>query len=125
MTANIWQKLKYENKPFTVLAPLEDVTDFVFRQIVAETCKPDLMFTEFTNTDALASEEGYKRQIHNFKFSEIQRPIIAQIWGTNPENFKKAAQIAQKFKFDGIDLNMGCPVKDVLKQGACSALIAN
>src|SRR5258708_39830144 len=118
---NIWQQLKVKPKPFTILASLEDVTDFVFRQIVAETCKPDLMFTEFTNTDALASV-GYDRVIHNFKFSQEQRPIIAQIWGTNPENFKKAAKIAQEFEFDGIDLNMGCPVRDVLAQGACSAL---
>ncbi len=119
---NFWQKLP---KPFVALAPMEDVTDFVFREIVAtELPRPDVMFTEFTNVDALNSE-GFKKTIHRFKFSDKQRPIVAQIWGTRPENFLKSAKIASSLGFDGVDINMGCPVKDVVKFGACSALINN
>jgi nifR3 family TIM-barrel protein len=119
---SFWQKLP---SPFTVLAPMEDVTNFAFREIVStQLPKPDVLFTEFTNVDALCSE-GYQKTIHRFKFSNNQRPIIAQIWGTKPENFERAAKIAADFKFDGIDINMGCPVKAVVKTGACSALINN
>ena len=122
MNNNFWQKLP---KPFVALAPMEDVTDFVFREIVATTLpRPDVMFTEFTNVDALSSS-GYEKTIHSFKFSKEQHPIVAQIWGTNPEHFTKVAQIAEKFGFDGIDINMGCPVRAVIKNGACSALINN
>ncbi len=120
--SNFWKKLK---KPFTVLAPMENVTDFIFREIVTnELPKPDVMFTEFTNVDALNSN-GFEKTIHRFKFSKRQKPIVAQIWGTKPENFFKSAKIAKEMGFDGIDINMGCPVKAVVKIGACSALINN
>ncbi len=119
---NFWKKLP---KPFTVLAPMENVTDYVFREIVSNhLAKPDVMFTEFTNVDALNSN-GFERTIHRFKFSTTQRPIVAQIWGTNPDNFFKSSKIIEKLGFDGIDINMGCPVKAVVKIGACSALINN
>lgn len=119
---NFWQKLP---KPFSVLAPMENVTDFVFREIVSKYLpKPDVLFTEFTNTDALNSQ-GYDKTIHRFKFSKVQKPIVAQIWGNKPENFFKSAGLAQGLGFDGVDINMGCPVKDVIKTGACSALIDN
>lgn len=119
---NFWIKIP---KPFSVLAPMENVTDYVFREIMStEVPKPDVLFTEFTNVDALSSS-GYEKTIHRFKFSSKQHPIVAQIWGTNPEHFTKAAQIAEKLGFDGIDINMGCPVRAVIKIGACSALINN
>ena len=119
---NFWIKLP---KPFSVLAPMENVTDFVFREIVSkELPKPDVLFTEFTNVDALSSS-GYEKTVHRFKFSNEQHPIVAQVWGTNPDHFTKAAQIAEEFGFDGIDINMGCPVRAVIKIGACSALINN
>lgn len=120
--SNFWINLP---KPFSVLAPMENVTDFVFREIVSTILpKPDVLFTEFTNVDAL-NTEGFAKTIHRFKHSEAQHPIIAQIWGTNPEHFKKSAQIAEKMGFDGVDINMGCPVRAVIKIGACSALINN
>ena len=117
---NFWKTLK---KPFIALAPMEGVTDYVFREIVATKLpKPDVMFTEFTNVDALNSD-GFEKTISRFKFSKNQRPIIAQIWGTNLENFYKSAKLISKLGFDGIDINMGCPVHDVMKIGAGSALI--
>lgn len=120
--SNFWTKLP---KPFVALAPMEDVTDYVFREIVAtELPSPDIMFTEFTNVEALNSE-GFERTIPRFRFSEKQRPIVAQIWGMKPENYYKTAKMIVDLGFDGIDINMGCPDKAVVKIGACSALINN
>jgi len=118
---NIWETLK---KPILILAPMEDVTDTVFRQIIAELGKPDLFFTEFVNIDGLFSpgEEAVK---HRLKYTNKEKPLIAQIWGLNPQNYYKAGAYIKNLGFDGIDINMGCPVPKVVKQGACSALIKN
>lgn len=119
---NFWKKLP---KPFVALAPMEDVTDFVFREIVSLYLpKPDLMFTEFTNVEAINSA-GFDKTIYRFKFSNKQKPIVAQIWGLKPENYFKTAKLISDLGFDGIDINMGCPDKAVVKIGACSALINN
>jgi len=118
---NIWQTLP---KPFFVQAPMEDVTDTVFRRIIARCGAPDLYFTEFTSVDAICSK-GQARVMHRFKHTEIERPIIAQIWGMDPENYFTTAQMLQKMNFDGIDINMGCPVPAVIARGSCSALINN
>lgn len=119
---NFWRKLP---RPFTVLAPMENVTNFAFRQVVATKLpKPDVLFTEFTNVEALNSE-GFERTIPRFTLSMSQKPIVAQIWGTNPENYYKSAKLIEKLGFDGIDINMGCPDRAVVKIGACSALINN
>jgi nifR3 family TIM-barrel protein len=119
--ANFWQDLP---KPFLVLAPMEDVTDYVFREIVAKLPRPDVFFTEFTNADGLLSK-GRQKLIRKFQYSESQRPIVAQIWGKNPENLFKAAELISDLKFDGVDINMGCPVKTVVKKGAGAGLIGN
>jgi len=118
---NIWTKLK---KPFFCLAPMEDVTDSAFRQMVTKLGKPDIFFTEFLNTDALNSE-GAQRVIHRFVYKKNEHPIIAQIWGKNPENYMKAVKVIKEMGFDGVDINMACPVKKIIKQGSCSGLINN
>jgi nifR3 family TIM-barrel protein len=112
--ANFWQNLP---KPFTILAPMDDVTDVVFRTIVNDVCRPNVFFTEFTSSDALCSR-GKDNIIHKLKYEENQRPIVAQIWGTNPEFMYEAAKIVQELGFDGIDINMGCPVRAVVRRGA-------
>jgi tRNA-dihydrouridine synthase len=103
---------------------MEDVTDVVFREIIAITARPDVFFTEFTSIDALNSRgaERVKKKLH---FTPMQRPIVAQIWGTKPENFKTSAALIQEMGFDGIDINMGCPDKNVVKCGSGAALINN
>jgi tRNA-dihydrouridine synthase len=122
MTKNFWKKLP---KPFVALAPMEDVTDFVFREIVSLYLpRPDVMFTEFTNVEALNSA-GFEKTIYRFKFNKKQRPIVAQIWGLDPENYYKTAKLIVDMGFDGIDINMGCPDRAVVKIGAGSALIEN
>jgi nifR3 family TIM-barrel protein len=119
---NFWKDLP---QPFTVLAPMENVTDLVFREIVTTLLpKPNVLFTEFTNVEALTSV-GFEKTIPRLNFNEIQRPIVAQIWGVDPESFYKSAKLIQKLKFDGIDINMGCPDRAVIKGGAGAALINN
>ncbi len=118
---NFWQKLA---KPFTVLAPMEGVTDVVFRELVATTAKPDVIFTEFTNVEGINSKKN-KMTDKMLKFTENQRLIVAQIWGLKPEYFEVAAEKIASLGFDGIDLNLGCPVRDVVKKGACSGMIGN
>lgn len=121
---NIWQKLKQEKKPFFALAPMEEVTDTVFRRIVMKAGRPDIFFTEFTSCEGICSR-GRKHVIHRFEHIPEERPLIAQIWGLKPECFEETAKLVQTMGFDGIDINMGCPVPDVVKRGACSGLIGN
>jgi len=118
---NIYRQLP---KPFFVLAPLDDVTDVVFRKIVADCAKPDLFFTEFVNVDGLQSP-GRKRLIHKLKITDTDKPIIAQIWGKNPDNYYKTAKELVEMGFAGVDINMGCPIKTIVNNGCCSALINN
>jgi len=119
--ANFWQKLP---KPFTSLAPMDDVTDDVFRQVILSVARPDVFFTEFANVDGLVhGANGIP--LRKLDYSKDQHPIVAQIWGSDPTNFEKAAKIVVKLGFDGIDINMGCPVRDVVKKGAGSGLIGN
>lgn len=115
----MWKSLP---KPFLALAPMDDVTDVVFRQIIAEEGKPDVFFTEFVNVEALCSPG---REVHGrrLEFTEDQRLIVAQIWGREPEHFRKVSAELVSMGFDGIDINMGCPDRTVLKNGLCSALI--
>jgi nifR3 family TIM-barrel protein len=111
-------------KPFFILAPMDDVTDTVFRQIVAELAPPDIYFTEFVNVDGLQSP-GRPRLLHKLKLSEKEHPIIAQLWGLKPENYYNTTKDIIEMGYDGVDINMGCPVKTVVKNGACAALINN
>lgn len=116
---NIWQSLQ---KPILILAPMEGVSDTVFRQMLAKLGRPDLFYTEFTSTDGVLSD-GSENVKKRFQFSLEEKPLIAQIWGNDPENFRKTAEMLSEMGFAGIDINMGCPVKDVVKKGSCSALI--
>ncbi len=111
-------------KPFFVLAPMDDVTDTVFRQIVTDCAAPDLFITEFVNVDGLQSP-GRGKLLKKLRFSAKEKPIIAQLWGKIPENFYKTAGELVEMGFDGIDLNFGCPVKAVVKNGSCIGMINN
>src|SRR3989344_2653812 len=119
MPQGFWNKLK---KPILALAPMANVTDAAFRQMIAKYGKPDVMWTEFVSVDGLLSE-GHEKLLVDFWYGEEERPIVAQIFGSKPENFEKAAKMVAELGFDGVDINMGCPVKKVLNQRSCSALI--
>ena len=122
--------------PFFVLAPMDDVTDTVFRQVVHANAPADVYVTEFVNVDGLQSP-GRPKLLKKLRFTAHEGPLVAQLWGLKPENFETTAReiadgtIARELglpdgvNYVGIDLNMGCPAKSEVKNGACSALIKN
>jgi nifR3 family TIM-barrel protein len=109
-------------RPFLAMAPMEGVTDIAFRELVAEIGKPNVMYTEFANVMGLFSE-GRNSALEYLRYTDKQRPIVAQIWGTDPEKFRRAAQLLVELGFDGIDINMGCPVAAVVKKKGGAGLI--
>lgn len=121
---NIWKRLQAQKEPFYVLAPMDDVTDTVFRQIVAKYAPADLMMTEFANADGYCSA-GKHAIMNRLKCNPIEGPVVAQIWGIDPKNYYTMAKDMKEMGFIGVDINMGCPIKDMIKKGACSAMIQN
>ncbi len=120
MKENFWSELP---RPFFILAPMEDVTDIVFRHVVSEAARPDVFFTEFTNTESFCHPEGIHSVRGRLTFSEDEQPMVAHIWGDKPEQFRETSIQLAKMDFKGIDLNMGCPVANVAKKGKGSGLI--
>ena len=110
-----WEKLE---KPFFVLAPLANVTDAVFRRVIAGYAKPDVLWTEFVSADGLCHPKGREALLRDLWFTEGERPIVAQLFTAHPEKMFEAAKLVAELGFDGIDINMGCPDKNVMKQGA-------
>lgn len=103
---------------------MDDVTDVVFREVIADCYAPDVFFTEFVNVDGLQSR-GRERLLHKLAKLPQERTTIAQIWGKTPENYEKTAAELVEMGFAGVDINMGCPDKSIVKNGCCSALINN
>ena len=117
----IWRELQ---KPFFCLAPMEGVTDVVFRQLVDECGKPDVKFTEFVNVTGMFSR-GSESVLLSLKKRDDEKPVVAQLWGTDVKDFEKATEMVVEKGFDGVDINMGCPVRKIVNKGSCSALINN
>jgi len=129
---NFWA----EPGPWFCLAPMEEVTDSAFREVVASSANPGalrVMFSEFTSADALCHPLGREKVRHRLLVTDSEKAIlrtkgirlVAQLWTSRPEKLARAIRevLVPSGDFDGIDLNMGCPVPQVLKQGAGSALI--
>lgn len=104
------------------LAPMEDVSDFPFRQVLLKLGRPDVFFTEFVNVDGFTSK-GHGHVLHRLEKNEDQKPIVVQFWGNKSEKYVESAKKAKEMGFQGIDINLGCPVKKVQKVGCGSALI--
>ena len=104
-------------RPFFILAPMEAVTDVVFRHVVASAARPDIFFTEFTNASSYCSPKGEHSTRGRLAFTSDEHPMVAQIWGNQPEEFAQMAKGLAKAGFKGIDINMGCPVKNAVKAG--------
>jgi len=121
---SFWNKLP---TPFFVLAPMEDVTDAAFRRLIAEYGKPDVMYTEFTSADglALADDKGREKLLKKLAYAEIERPIVAQLFSAVPEHMEQAARLCRELGFDGIDINMGCPARNMARQLCGAELIRN
>lgn len=121
---NFWEKLP---KPLFALAPLANVTDVAFRSLIAKYSKPygpSVCFTEFVSADGLFL--GNRDVLMNdLRFSEVERPIVAQFFTGSPEMMEKAAALAHELGFDGVDINMGCPDRAVERGGAGAALMKN
>ena len=117
--AGFWADLKL---PIYCLAPMFDVTDPAFRYVIAKRGKPDIFFTEFVSCDGLCSR-GLPKLMKHLYINENERPVVAQIFGEKPETHYLAAKICRELGFDGIDINMGCPVKTVTKTGCGAAMV--
>lgn len=120
MTKNFWHELP---KPFFILAPMEDVTDVVFRHVIQKAGEPDVYFTEFTNSESYCHPDGIESVRGRLTFTEDEEPIVAHIWGDRPEYFAQMSIGMAEMGFSGIDLNMGCPAPNVVKHGRGSGLI--
>lgn len=122
---DFWHVLK---RPFFVLAPMEDVTDAAFRELIASYADPGIprvLYTEFTSADGLllAGEDGQRKLRKKLQYSDIERPIVAQLFTAKLDHMEAGARMCRDMGFDGFDINMGCPAREVERQGCGSALI--
>ncbi|MGP6147301.1 tRNA dihydrouridine synthase [Jeotgalibaca sp. A122] len=120
MKENFWQELP---RPFFVLAPMEDVTDVVFRHVISEAASPDVFFTEFTNSESFCHPNGKESVRGRLTFTPDEQPIVAHIWGDKPEYFREMSIGMAEMGYRGVDLNMGCPAPNVFKHGRGAGLI--
>jgi nifR3 family TIM-barrel protein len=121
MEQGFWKKLK---KPIIVMAPMSGVTDEAFRLMFLKYGKPDVFWTEFVSAEGLFSK-GRNYCLKLLEYTQKERPIVAQLFGCNPVDFERAANLIKELGFDGVDINMGCPDRVIEKQGAGAALIKN
>jgi tRNA-dihydrouridine synthase len=115
----VWHDLP---KPFFVLAPMEAVTDVVFRHVVKQAAAPDLFFTEFTNATGWV-HAGDKAIGGRLIKTDDEGPVIAQLWGAIPDDMKKMSTRVAELNYHGIDLNMGCPDSSAVKSGGGAGMI--
>lgn len=118
---SFWKSLP---RPFFVLAPMADVTDVAFRAMFAKYGRPDVFWTEFVSADGLCSS-GREALRVDLLFEEDQRPIVAQLFTSDPEHMYRAGMYVKELGFDGLDINMGCPDRSIEKQGCGCAMIKN
>ena len=114
----IWQSLP---QPFFALAPMEAVTDVVFRQVVMQAGAPDIFFTEFANATGWV-HAGDRAIAGRLVKTDAERSLIAQIWGGEPGDMEQFAAHCAKLGFAGIDINMGCPAKSAIKSGGAALI---
>ena len=132
MKSEFWKKIiestgeeNSQKLPFFSLAPMEAVTDVVFRHVVSKAARPDVYYTEFTNSSSFASPKGIHSTRGRLTFTPDEQPIIAQIWGSRPADIKFMCEKLPELGYRAIDINMGCPDKAVIKSGGGSDLIRN
>lgn len=128
--ANYWQDIaahaKAENRPFFSLAPMEAVTNAIFRQVVARAAAPDVFFTEFTNAISVTHPKAKFTVQGRLYVADAEKQMpVAQLWGNQPEAFEKAAADVKERGYQAIDMNMGCPDSTVIKNHGGSDLIRN
>lgn len=109
-------------RPFFVLAPMEAVTDVVFRHVVSQAARPDVYFTEFTNATGWY-RAGNKAIGGRLVKTDDEKPIVAQLWGSDPQAMAALSKHCRDLGYDGIDINMGCPDQSAIKGGGGAAMI--
>lgn len=119
---DFWQELAEKKRPFFCLAPMADVTDCAFRELLTRYGKPDIFWTEFVSANGLVSAGRTVLQ-RDLEFSPTEQPIVAQLFTADPENMKLATKFCAELGFAGIDINMGCPDKTIERQGAGAKMI--
>jgi nifR3 family TIM-barrel protein len=129
---SFWEKLP---TPFFAVAPMADVTDAAFRQMLALHSRhqrrdgtyggPDIMWTEFVSADGIvrAPNTGRDKLMKDLEYTEIERPIVAQLFTRTPEHMEQVASLCLELGFDGVDINMGCPAGAIIAQGCGAAMI--
>ena len=115
---SFWDNLP---QPFFILAPMEAVTDVVFRHVVKRAGSPDVFFTEFANATGWV-HAGDKAIAGRLVKTDDEHPLVAQIWGGEPGYMEQFAAHCAKLGFDGIDINMGCPAKSAIKSGGAALI---
>jgi tRNA-dihydrouridine synthase B len=115
---SFWNTL---SQPIIGLAPMDGVTDAPCRTMHGLYGRPDVVLTEFTNVEGLW--RGSDRIFRDFLYTPAERPVAAQIFGSRPEYFYKAAHVVCELGFDGVDINMGCPASSIANKGGGAALI--
>lgn len=122
-SSNLTNKPNWTNmsKPIIGLAPMDGITDSAFREVVDMYGHPDVLFTEFVSVEGLA--HGAKTLLKAFQKHKTKTPIVAQLFGCDLKAYKKATEIVCSMNFDGIDINMGCPDRNINKKGGGAALI--
>ena len=105
------------------LAPMEDVTDAVYRKVINRFGGTDMMYTEFISADGLI--RNGKKSLQKLLIGSDSRPIAIQIYGHVTDSVVKAALMAEDAGADLIDLNFGCPVKKIANRGAGSGMLRN
>lgn len=115
---SFWQELP---QPIIGLSPMDGVTDAAFRLVVARQGRPDVTFTEFTSVGDVC--RGPDFLLSSLVYSEEERPVVAQLYGKDPDLFYQAAHVVCELGFDGLDINMGCPSRNVASSGSGAGLI--
>ena len=115
---SFWSNLP---QPFFALAPMEAVTDVVFRHVVQRAGAPDVFFTEFANATGWV-HAGDKAIAGRLLKTDDEHPLVAQIWGGEPGDMEQFAAHCARLSFDGIDINMGCPAKSAIKSGGAALI---
>ena len=100
---------------------MDGVSDAPFRSIQKKYGNPSILYTEFSSVEGIC--HGSTTFEKEFLYDGHQHPIVAQIFGTEPECFYQSAILCAELGFDGVDINMGCPAKNVAHRGAGAGLI--
>ena len=115
---SFWNNLP---QPFFALAPMEAVSDVVFRHVVQRAGAPDVFFTEFANATGWV-HAGDKAIAGRLFKTDDEHPLVAQIWGGEPGDMEQFSAHCARLGFDGIDINMGCPAKSAIKSGGAALI---